>query len=167
MGELSPIIEVRPPVLFCTIVWGSVNKSMALWLNPPKDNGGLRAANKSTSSYNEPDSYSGPHQPDGTNSGPLWGPKASPQLEMQLMKDGPPASVELGLPHLDSLNRRNSSDSGSGEGISGPSPPAETAHDLLHEMPLQHEWLRRTWLEVQWSSFNKKFMEPTFGGRHT
>jgi NhaP-type Na+/H+ or K+/H+ antiporter len=153
-------------ILFCTIVLGSVNKSVALWLSPPKDSRAPQAANKITSSFDEPDSFSGPHQPDGTNKGSLWGPKASPQLEMQLMKDGPPASVELGLPHLDNLNRRTSSDSGSGEGMSGHSPPAEIAHDLLHEMPVQQEWLRRSWLEVRWASFNKKFMEPTFGGKH-
>ena len=153
-------------ILFCTIVLGSVNKGMARWLSPPKDNGGLRPANENASSYDEPDSCTGPRQLNGTSTGTLWEPKASPLLEMQPIKEVPPALVELGLPHADSLNRRNSSDSGSGEGISGPSPPAGVAHDLLHEMPVQHEWLRRTWLEVRWASFNKKFMEPTFGGRH-
>jgi len=149
-------------VLFCTIVLGSINKSLALWLSPPKDPSGLRTADQRASDYDEPDPRE--HRP-----GQVWASKASPQLEMQLLKETSAQVDEQGLRHSDSLNHRNSSDVSSdtrdGRPSDTASPPPEIVN-LLHDLPLQPpELLARNRLEIKWAEFNKKIMEPTFGGK--
>ena len=132
------------------------------WLSPPKAPSGLRTADQRASDYDEPDPRE--HGP-----GQGWASKASPQLEMQLLKQASAQAVEQGLRHSDSLNHRNSSE-GSDTRDERPSdaasPPPEIVHDLLHELPVQPpDLLARNRLEIKWAEFNKTFMEPTFGGK--